>query len=173
MQLRHIYKRYILQKKLGKIGQLCPQQGLKQSTPGYRGLPLPTRWSMQRSQYKGERSSCWVTNYQLTWGKSLKGYKLLIIFVVVDDVVRLPTGSRASKISFQFSSWTTKSSLRSCNKNSFYIEATSLHSWFTLKASSCWREQIWAQASLLSQDVGFGDSESSFAFNLILICHVK
>ena len=35
-------------KKMGEIGQLCPQQGLKQSTPSYRGLPLPTRWSMQR-----------------------------------------------------------------------------------------------------------------------------
>ena len=42
---------------------ILSQQGLKQSTDGYAGLPLPTRWSMQRSQYKGERSTSWVTNY--------------------------------------------------------------------------------------------------------------
>jgi len=60
LRLHHIYKRYILQ-KLGKIGQFCPQQSPKQSTDGYTGLPLPTKWSMQRSQYKGERSSSWMT----------------------------------------------------------------------------------------------------------------
>ena len=52
-----------LAKKLSKNGLFCQQQGLKQSTDGYAGLPLPTRWSMQRSQYKGERSTSWVTNY--------------------------------------------------------------------------------------------------------------
>ena len=52
---------------MGKIGQFCPHHGLKQSTDGYAGLPLPTRWSMQRSQYKGKRSSSWVTNYPKIW----------------------------------------------------------------------------------------------------------
>ena len=52
-----------LAKKLSKNGLFCQQQGLKQSTDGYAGLPLPTRWSMQRCKYKGKRSSKWVTNY--------------------------------------------------------------------------------------------------------------
>ena len=69
-QVRHTYKWYILH-KLSKNGQFCPQQGLKKSTDGYTGLPLPTRWSMQRSQCKGERSSSWVTNLLKTEHKEI------------------------------------------------------------------------------------------------------
>ena len=43
LRLQDTYKKYILQKKMGRNGHSSPQQWSEQSTDAYMGLPPPTR----------------------------------------------------------------------------------------------------------------------------------